>query len=237
MKTGWLGAHVIAAFVCALALLPHISDAATFTSYQGPLGRFVVDVATGRPASHEPPVLPTEFYATNGGITVTGPIEPGDDVRFRDLIDALIQGRVYRTHVYPGAIYLNSPGGNVAAAVAMADIVLRDLLITTVENGMTCASACALIYFAGDLRFIEGSGRVGVHRASTPDGDEAPDASLFTAAKLRQFCAPRSAVAKLLATPPGGIAWLDSRDSSGASSFRCDGDVSSVERAQRQMQR
>jgi hypothetical protein len=144
---------------------------------------------------------------TPGVLTLSGSIEDGDDQRFGNTLDDL-----WDQHWEIDWLDLNSPGGNVLAATAIADIVHAQWMAVTIPNGATCASACAMIFFAGGPRRIFDTGRLGVHRAALPDGSDAPLSSLFTAEKLRQFCAGPSIIAKLLATPPGGIAWIRKYD-------------------------
>jgi hypothetical protein len=142
-----------------------------------------------------------------GVLTLSGSIETGDDQRFREALDDL-----WDQHWEIDWLDLNSPGGNVLAGTAIANIVHAEWMAVAIPNNATCASACAMIFFAGGPRRIFGAGRLGVHRAALPDGSDAPFSSLFTAEKLRQFCAGPSIIAKLLATPPGRIAWIDKYD-------------------------
>lgn len=144
---------------------------------------------------------------TPGILALAGSIESGDGQRFRDTLDDL-----WDQHWEIDWLDLNSPGGDVLAATVIADIVHAEWIAVTIPNNATCASACAMIFFAGGPRRIFDTGRLGVHRAALADGSDAPISSLFTAEKLRQFCAGRGIIAKLLATPPGGIAWIGTYD-------------------------
>jgi hypothetical protein len=88
-------------------------------------------------------------------------------------------------------------------------------MTTSIRSGDMCASACALLFFAGAPQRMGKGARLGVHRAAATDGDETPgtiDATAFTAERLREYCAGPGAIVKLLATPPGGIAWLTTED-------------------------
>lgn len=58
-------------------------------------------------------------------------------------------------------IILNSDGGYIGAANAMADLVIDAGLNTFVEG--TCASACVTIFLAGKNRTLELGGKIGFH--------------------------------------------------------------------------
>jgi hypothetical protein len=184
----------VAALVCAIITLGHVADAATFT---------VTAYGWQNTIYHNGvPVTP-------GCVRMTGLIKRGDGARFRAFTDGLPAQRGIN------CINLNSSGGDVAAAVTIADIVHDRDMTTSIRSGDMCASACALVFFAGGPQRMGKGARLGVHRAATKGGDETPgtiDATAFTAEKLRQYCAGRGAIVKLLATPPGGIAWLTAED-------------------------
>jgi hypothetical protein len=147
----------------------------------------------------------TPFFDDNpsaqgwSGIVIPGEIVPGDAQRFRDTIAAMAL-----LHIEPGEFVLDSPGGNVVAAAELADAV-RDaaiadakgkgahtapIAIEVMSHGI-CTSACVLVFFApigpAPQRYLFAGGRLGVHRAATSDGKDAPEASRFIAAKLAEF--------------------------------------------------
>lgn len=71
--------------------------------------------------------------------------------------------------------YLNSPGGDVDAALSIGRIIRRIDGFTRVEHDAQCFSSCALLYIAGVNRIVDwdtaGSGKIGLHRpyfASSP---------------------------------------------------------------------
>jgi hypothetical protein len=183
-----------ATVACTIATLGHVADAATFTvtayEWHNTIYRNGV------------PVTPS-------CVKMTGPIRRGDGARFRAFMDGL------RPHRDISCINLDSPGGDVATAVTIADIVNNRDMATSIRGGDMCASACALVFFAGAPRRMGKGARLCVHRAATTGGSETPgtiDATAFTAERLRQYCAGPGAIVRLLATPPGGIAWLNAED-------------------------
>ena len=56
----------------------------------------------------------------------------------------------------PEQILLNSVGGNLTGAIRFAKYVREKEMETWISRNQTCASACALIFFAGVERFSEG---------------------------------------------------------------------------------
>jgi hypothetical protein len=145
-----------------------------------------------------------------GRATLSGPIENGDDVRLRDLVaEQSRRGQAVTD------MYLDSPGGAVATALRMADIVAAHSVSTIIARGKTCASACAVIFYAGFYKTLQEGGRLGVHRAVEAGGYETKvswEASMLTAYRMTAAGAPAAVVDKLLATPPSGITWLDGHD-------------------------
>lgn len=108
-------------------------------------------------------------------VQLRGEIVPGDSERLRSVLKTRLPGiGVYK--------YLNleSPGGSVVEALAVADVVREALLKTAnrlgPQNGSTtvwgvskranCVSACFLIWAAGVERFLSGDGTsgIGLHR-------------------------------------------------------------------------
>ncbi len=59
-------------------------------------------------------------------------------------------------------VVLESPGGSVYEARGVARLLVAHRITTHIEN--TCASACTLVYLAGDKRTMSHSGRLGFHK-------------------------------------------------------------------------
>ena len=60
------------------------------------------------------------------------------------------------------SIELESPGGRVAEARGLIEVIERFALRTTAVGD--CASACALVYMSGHTRYLEPGARLGFHR-------------------------------------------------------------------------
>ena len=67
-------------------------------------------------------------------------------------------------------IVLASPGGSVWEGLQMAGIIYDKKLRTYIPPDMTCASACAFLFFAGHER--QADGKLGVHQTNSPDGSK-----------------------------------------------------------------
>lgn len=147
------------------------------------------------------------------GITIEGEIQDGDASRFMEALNTVAHSR-------PGAhvvvVDLDTSGGLVEAAWTIATIVRLNGYNTGLYPGQTCASACSLIFFAGNNKILGAGARVGVHRASLAiSGAETlgtVDISIVMAERLRNLGANKSVVNKLLRTPPDGVAWLTAAD-------------------------
>ncbi len=120
-------------------------------------------------------------------ITLTGEIEPGDAERLASIFLAVKPiGKYY--FPYPRAISLNSPGGDVAEAIRISELVkVLGLKVYTKPDGKGfCASSCFLIYVAALERSASGIdtiktegvkgnlGPLGVHRPFMRAGEEGP---------------------------------------------------------------
>jgi len=69
---------------------------------------------------------------------------------------------------HPSAVVFNSPGGQVTKAIEFGRMV-RSLNLNTIQiRSLECASACALAFLGGVLRYAE-PGSIGVHKSSFSD--------------------------------------------------------------------
>ena len=71
----------------------------------------------------------------------------------------------------PEQILLNSVGGNLTGAIRFAKYVREKEMETWISRNQTCASACALIFFAGVERFSEGKLIVHQYLPTAGQGD------------------------------------------------------------------
>src|SRR4051812_13545041 len=92
-----------------------------------------------------------------GVIVARGEIIPGDDEKLHKMVAALSDNTVLTD------IALNSPGGNYQEGVRLASSI-RNTGLNTVVFG-TCASACFLMFAAGNSKAVFDGAKVGVHSA------------------------------------------------------------------------
>ena len=146
----------------------------------------------------------------DGGRTVVvarGRIEPGDAERLRQALKRA--DRDARGH---RLLQLDSIGGNVAEAFAMAEVMDAEKVATVVRRGQTCASACAVILFtAGAVRIVESGGRLGVHTCYDRTSRTRVTSCNEAVAKFSEkHGVPFIAVFTLMQlTAPGAVRWLD----------------------------
>jgi hypothetical protein len=131
---------------------------------------------------------PLEIELLSGGVLkLTGTISLGSSVAFAQEVEA--RGGYIET------IRLNSPGGSVEDALAIAALVREKGYATVVEDGALCASSCPLILASGSTREVAPKGSVGVHQiyAGAEDAQRIgpaqamSDAQIVTARIARHF--------------------------------------------------
>ena len=151
-------------------------------------------------------------------IYAKGSIEEGEARRFLRFLGAQEQwtGKTF--------LALDSPGGMVADALAIALLVERAKFMTSIGPGGRCASACVLIWAAGSRKFVTADGCVGVHNAFTVDDkvtarwtaatrqNVASQANGMMARWLKDHGAPANVTIKLLNTPSTNMYCLTPED-------------------------
>jgi hypothetical protein len=143
-------------------------------------------------------------------IQVSGIIGVGDgDLFIRTVQQANAAGKSIES------VQLNSTGGRLGEGAKLAATIKLGKLPTVVASGAVCASACFLAFAAGEQRFAGPGALIGVHKASDQGGVETKAsgaASVLMARLAKELGVPSPIVARMLATPPTQIAWLDARD-------------------------
>ena len=123
----------------------------------------------------------------NGILALTGTIDPGSAARYAEEVAA--RGE------YVEVVALDSPGGSVEDALAIAVMVRENGFDTMVAAGSLCASSCPLILAAGDARRVAPGAAVGVHQIYAPvlpdfdltSGQAMSDAQTITARITRHL--------------------------------------------------
>ncbi len=129
-------------------------------------------------------------------ILMEGEIELGSAEEFENL---LLQA--------PSAnrVILNSIGGNVLAALKIADLVKQKRISTYIPRSGVCLSACSYIFFAGQSRIADG--QLGVHQISSEEPDLQTAQFLLSEVVriLIDSGASGRVIQAMLSTPPDAI--------------------------------
>lgn len=154
----------------------------------------------------------TSFVTKEGKVVISlkGEIAEGDVDGVKSIIKSANDGgrRV-------SGIRLESPGGNILEATKLAEIIRFGRIAAVVPNGVKCASACFIVFAAGDPKYVSYSAFVGVHGASDESGRETVEAgaATVTMAKIvKNLGVPSSIIGKMVVTPPDQIVWLTPDD-------------------------
>lgn len=100
---------------------------------------------------------PLRFELKAGGVmSVEGSIDPGSAERFAAEMDA--RGE------YVTTVSLNSPGGSLDDAMAMARLIRARSVAAEVADGALCASSCPLVLAGGVTRQVGEKAAVGLHQ-------------------------------------------------------------------------
>ncbi|WP_367717215.1 hypothetical protein AB2N04_04000 [Nitratireductor sp. GISD-1A_MAKvit] len=115
---------------------------------------------------------------SNGVLSLKGVIQPGSASRLRDVLTATADPVT--------TVTLDSPGGALNDAMAMAQLIRQYGLSTRVEAGATCASSCPLVLAGGRQRHVSRDATIAVHQFHSPGSLSDPrqalsDAQLVTA--------------------------------------------------------
>ncbi len=166
-------------------------------------GRFVTaDAATlGQPMRFE--------LGAGGVLSAEGSIEPGTALRFAAEIEA--RGDHVKT------VTLNSPGGALDDAMAMAKLVRERGIATEVADGALCASSCPLLLAGGKVRSTGRLAAVGVHQfyaaaAGMSGPEQAMSDAQVTTARISRHLAAMDVDPAMwlhaLDTPPQALYYL-----------------------------
>ena len=138
-------------------------------------------------------------------ITIDGEIEFGDEARFVDLAIGLPDGMVL----------LNSPGGNVNAGIEIGKAIRLKGFKTAAIDAYSCASACALAWLGGTMRFMAIDAAVGFHAVYLADDPMRKADSVGNAlvgAYLNQLGLTQQAIAYITGAQPQEMRWLSFAD-------------------------
>jgi len=140
------------------------------------------------------------------GIMLSGVIAPGDETAFHQLAETLDKAVVLTT----------GPGGIVATAVTIGSEIRTRGWSTLVPAGAQCASACSLIWLAGQTRMLSAGARIGFHAMSvmTRNGQRAEthDLDVYLRTWLTKLGYPFDAMATIVNTQAAFVRWYDTTE-------------------------
>jgi hypothetical protein len=157
---------------------------------------------------------------SNYYLTLDGAIQTGDAGKLAAAI-FLANDRGYQID----ALRLNSPGGSVWEAMAMAVMVRWvENISTVVQKHAKCESACFGLFAAGSRRYVDpisNPTQIGVHStyqllkhddAAKPTLKEASDITIGSVRLLKEILVPDTIIGKIVTTPPGQMTYLSISD-------------------------
>ena len=136
-------------------------------------------------------------------ITIRGEIAPGDSQKFGQHV------------LYPAKVHvvvvLDSIGGHIGAAIAIARVVRWMRYDTKVHNHAQCNSSCPLIWFAGKHRDLGHVAKLGLHSASTwePPYERYEPGNTAIAAFLTELDIPHPVIALQPKADPCCLNYID----------------------------
>lgn len=144
-------------------------------------------------------------HAGRSVIRLTGEIKAGDYDLFQKQMD-----------LTPGVdVELSSDGGQTEEALAIGRLIRLNKSTTIVPDGKSCASACGLIWLAGEKRVVAGSGEVGFHATYIDDDymDVSPDGNALVGAYLAELGYGSAVIVYATRAEPNDMRWLTPADS------------------------
>jgi hypothetical protein len=139
-------------------------------------------------------------------VSISGEIAEGDTDAFKAAVKSANDSGKLVT-----SIRLNSMGGNLVEGVKLAEAIRFAKVAANVGQGATCASACFLVFAAGETKFANYTAKIGVHGAS----DQTVQSSAATVSMARvakELGVPPSIIGRMVVTPPSEMVWLTPQD-------------------------
>lgn len=147
----------------------------------------------------------------DGNPNLTEGVVRSNTYDFRGLIDASsVDDLIAAVNRGVDVVRLNSSGGNLGHAMRAYD-ALRLASVDTVVSGI-CASACSIIFLAGETRQVPANSKLGVHQwVSMNDAASEAETQLFAAEMielLERAGVEENLFIKAAKTPPSSMYWL-----------------------------
>jgi hypothetical protein len=143
-------------------------------------------------------------------ISITGELNPGDTDVFKAAIKQANDAGKFVANVR-----LNSMGGNLLEGVRLAEAIRFGKMSTNVGKASVCASACFLVFAAGNTKFASYGAQIGVHGASDQQGQETIQSGAATVSMARvakELGVPSAIIGRMVVTPPDEMVWLSPQE-------------------------
>ena len=138
-------------------------------------------------------------------VRVEGDIEKGDGEKFGRIVS--------RLPLLMAVVILDSTGGNLEGALQIGKEINVRGYSTSVESEKVCASACALVWLAGDKRYMEPTSRIGFHAASLSGSNSITgEGNAMIGAYLNSIDISVDAIRYITRPSPTDLQWLSIRD-------------------------
>lgn len=159
------------------------------------------------------------------GIKITGDIDIGDKDKFADTLKDLLQKNSVKPTNMQLTVHLNSNGGSVADAIDIGSTIQKYHFNTFVNKEVNCASSCALIWIAGNRRYVHAAGHIGFHEAFRRDTKKTSSSgNAVVGAYLGSLGFPYGTIAYLTSAPSDKMEWLSAAKAKelGIAALTCD---------------
>ncbi|MDO9416208.1 PAN domain-containing protein [Pararhizobium sp.] len=159
---------------------------------------------------HCPQASAAEINVVDGGqtwkiITVSGELVDGDDKKFKNIAIAIDEA----------IVLLEGPGGQTVAGMEIGRTIAIKQYITGVPEKTVCASACGLIWLAGNKRFMTPTSMIGFHASYSTEGGRTDVSSVGNAlvgSYLQQLRLADKVIVYATETGPTSMRWLTPQD-------------------------
>lgn len=141
-------------------------------------------------------------------VSAAGEIEDDEGWKFGAFIQKFVpEGLAVKS------VSLNSRGGDVSGAAALAYYIRTQGWSTTVPAGGVCASACVMLWASGRDKHYADPSWIGVHQARNGDSNDVNKLATDLMVGILNFNGmPEDLKKKLYETPPTDVHWLDEKE-------------------------
>jgi hypothetical protein len=136
-------------------------------------------------------------------VSITGEFNLSDGAEFAERV-----AKLNRT-----VVVLNSIGGNLLAGIRIGNVIRLKGFATAVRDGQICASACAVAWLGGVVRYMGVDARIGFHAAFDREtGEETGVGNALVGSYLNRLGLSDEVVVYVTIASPNQIQWLTMPD-------------------------